>query len=472
MSNTENMSDSDKSTQDQSAQPHDCSDGQRPGQECNIEAAGAETAEDSASAKDQDFSAQLESYEKSMPRLETGQYMKGHVVKVDKDGVLVDVGNKTEGYIPLNQLSHKSFSDPSEIVSPGDEIDVVVLKVDSGEGALILSKKKADLESSWHKVVEAFEQGGTLTGTCIDQVKGGLIVDLGLRGFIPASQVDLRPVKDLSEFVGEALAFKVLEIDRARRKVVLSRKKALEEERVRLKSDTLKDLYEGQIITGTVARITDFGAFVNLGGVDGLIHVSELSWKRVNHPSEVVRIGQQVDVFILRLDKKKERISLSLRAATPDPWSTIEEKIQPGTLVKGTVTKFAKNYVFVELLDGLEGLIPLTELADDKLVKPDEVLKVGEVVTCKVLEIKSSERRIKLSVRQAAHDAERAETQKFIGSQSSGSSFTLGDLLKTKGRQQQDTLKQIKEEGLAITREEQAAREVSKVAGEAESPAE
>jgi 4-hydroxy-3-methylbut-2-enyl diphosphate reductase len=206
--------------------------------------------------------------------------------------------------------------------------------------------------------------------------------------------------------------------------------------------------------------------------VDGLIHVSELSWKRVNHPSEVVRIGQQVDVFILRLDKKKERISLSLRAATPDPWSTIEEKIQPGTLVKGTVTKFAKNYVFVELLDGLEGLIPLTELADDKLVKPDEVLKVGEVVTCKVLEIKSSERRIKLSVRQAAHDAERAETQKFIGSQSSGSSFTLGDLLKTKGRQQQDTLKQIKEEGLAITREEQAAREVSKVAGEAESPAE
>lgn len=364
-----------------------------------------------------------EAFEQSLVSYQPGQFLHGRVVKVDREGVMVDVGYKSEGIIRPNDLSHKPFSDPSEVVQVGDEIDVVVVRVSEPEGELYLSKKRADLEAAWKRVITAHEQGTTLMGTAIEQVKGGLIVDLGLRGFLPASQVDLRPVKDLGDYVGEALTLKVIEIDRGRRKVVLSRKKALEEERSNLKTSTMQELAEGVIITGTVARLTNFGAFVNLGGVDGLVHLSELSWKRIKHPSEVVRIGEKVDVLVLKVDRKRERISLSLRQARPDPWLTITDQFREGSVVKGRVSKLAKNYVFVELIDGVEGLIPLAELADNRLVKPEDILKVDEEIDVKILEIRANERRILLSLRQASSDASVAEYRRTAPSTGTGTSL-------------------------------------------------
>jgi small subunit ribosomal protein S1 len=364
----------------------------------------------------------LEQYEKSFMKIEPGQYLRGKIVKIDNEGVLVDVGYKTDGLIPPSEIS-----DPD--IAVGNEVDVVVLHFRDAMGELVLSKKRADLESAWKSVIDAFEKQEAITATCIEQVKGGLIVDIGLRGFVPASHVDTRPVRDLSDFVGEALRLKVLELDRSRRKVVLSRRKVLEEERDSSREATLKNLYEGEIRTGRVARITNFGAFVNLGGVDGLIHISELSWRRVKHPSEVVKVGDEMEVLVLKLDKKKEKISLSLRQARPDPWHSVGEHFKSSAVVTGKVSKIAKNYVFVELVEGVEGLIPLMELSEDRSARPEDLLKLGQEVQVKILEIKPQERRIILSIRQAAEDASRAEYSEYISGRGSS---TIGDLLKGK----------------------------------------
>lgn len=330
-----------------------------------------------------------------------GALLTGKVVRIDSEGVLVDVGYKTEGLIPLHQLSHRKDVDPNEIVKVGEQIDVTVTRVEGQEGTLILSKKRADLEGAWIRVIKAHETGEILTATCTEQVKGGLIVDLGLRGFVPASHVDLRPVHDLSDYVGESLELKVLEIDKPRRKVVLSRKKALEELRGKMREDTMKDLAEGQIVSGSVARLTNFGAFVNLGGADGLVHISELSWKRIKHPSEVVRVGEKVDVRVLSISPERDRISLSLRQARPDPWTTAVENLKTNDIIPGKVSKIAKNYVFVEIAEGVEGLVPISELADFRVTKPADVFKTDQEVKVKVLEIRPESRRILLSIRQA-----------------------------------------------------------------------
>ncbi len=400
-------------------------------QETTTENAAAETPaaatpEAAADPAGSDMAAAL-AYEDSFKKLAPGEFMTGTVVRVDADGVLVDVGYKTEGKIPPGQLSHRNLP-PEEVVKVGDVIDVVVQRVEDAEGVLILSKKRADLESAWLKVLKAQETGQTLTATCTEQVKGGLIVDLGLRGFVPASHVDLRPVHDLSDYVGEVLELKVVEVDKARRKVVLSRKKALEEERSKTKERTMGDLDEGQIVTGTVARLTNFGAFINLGGVDGLVHISELAWKRIKHPSEVVRVGEKVDVRILSINKAKERISLSLKQARPDPWMTITENFAIGSIVGGKVSKLVKNYVFVEIADGVEGLIPINELADFRVGKPQDILKPEQEVKVKVLDVNPDQRRITLSLRQANPGMQMpAEYRDRGGDQSFGS--TLGDRL-------------------------------------------
>ncbi len=364
-------------------------------------------------------------YEDSFKKIAPGEFLSGVVVRVDADGVLVDVGYKTEGKIPVGQLSHRNLP-PEEVVKVGETIDVVVQRVEDSEGVLILSKKRADLESAWLRVLKAQETGQTLTATCTEQVKGGLIVDLGLRGFVPASHVDLRPVHDLSDYVGEVLELKVVEVDKARRKVVLSRKNALMEERSKMKERTMGDLDEGQIVSGTVARLTNFGAFINLGGVDGLVHISELAWKRIKHPSEVVRVGEKVDVRILSINKSKERISLSLKQARPDPWMTITENFKEGSIVPGKVSKLVKNYVFVEIADGVEGLIPINELADFRVGKPQDILKPEQEVKVKVLDVNPDTRRITLSLRQANPGmAMPAEYRDRGGDSSAG--FTLGD---------------------------------------------
>lgn len=360
-----------------------------------------------------------------------GQLLTGKVVRIDSEGVLVDVGYKTEGVIPLHQLSHRRDVNPEEIVKVGEQVDVTVTRVEGAEGTLILSKKRADLESAWFRVIKAHENGEILTATCTEQVKGGLIVDLGLRGFVPASHVDLRPVHDLSDFVGESLELLVLEIDKPRRKVVLSRKKALEELRGKMRENTMKVLEEGQIVSGTVARLTNFGAFVNLGGADGLVHISELSWKRIKHPSEVVRVGEQVEVRVLSVSPEKDRISLSLRQARPDPWTTAVENLKVNEIVPGKVSKLAKNYVFVEIAEGVEGLVPINELADFRVTKPAEHFKPEQEVRVKVLEIRPESRRILLSIRQASGNgggsSRSGEVTTTRGDGNSG--FTIGDRL-------------------------------------------
>ena len=359
-------------------------------------------------------------------------FVHGRVVRVDKEGVMVDVGYKSEGMIRISELSHRFVNDPNEVVKVGDEIDCVVLKSEDSEGVLQLSKKRADTEAAWKRVIDAHEKGETLTATAIEQVKGGLIVELGLRGFLPASQVDVRPVKDLGDFVGELLQLKVIEIDRARRKVVLSRKKAVEEERQRARSATMVNLVEGQVVRGRVARTTAFGAFINLGGVDGLVHISEISHRRIKDPKEIVSIGDEVDVLVLKIDKKKDRISLSIRQARPDPWLTIEDSFKEGQIVKGTVTKLANKYVFVELVDGVEGLVPIRELSDERVNKVEDVVSVGQEVEVKVMSVQAQLRRIELSVRRASPHWVEPEPRAERGPREATGQFTIGALLKEK----------------------------------------
>ena len=378
--------------------------------------------------------ASHDAYEESFRALKRGEFLTGRVIQINDDGAMVDVGYKTEGFIPLSQLTHRKDVPPGELLEVGQDVKVVVLKVNHAEGQVLLSKRQADVESAWFTILEAHQNGEILESTCVEQVKGGLIVDIGLRGFVPASHVDLRPVSDLSDYVGEVMKLKVLEVDQKRRKVVLSRKKALEEERDRLKEATLSELAEGQIVSGEVARLTNFGAFVNLGGVDGLVHISEMSWKRIKHPSEVVRVGEQVDVRVLGVDRNKERISLSLKQARPDPWQDLETKFAIGTVVQGKVTKLAKNYAFVEVTDGIEGLVPLSELSEFRVSKSSDVLTVGQEVKVRVIDLKPDQRRMTLSVRQA--EAGISPNVTSSSSSTQGGGFTIGDRLP-------DSLKQM-----------------------------
>lgn len=367
-----------------------------------------------------------DAYEESFRELKRGEFLTGRVIQINEDGVMVDVGYKSEGFIPINQLTHRRDVEPKDLVEVGQEVKVVVLRVNNAEGQVLLSKRQADVEGAWLSIIEAHERGEILEATCVEQVKGGLIVDIGLRGFVPASHVDLRPVSDLSDYVGEVMKLQILEIDRNRRKVVLSRKNALQSQRELQKEATMGDLSEGQIVTGEVARLTNFGAFVNLGGVDGLVHISEMSWKRIKHPSEIVRVGEQVDVRVLSVDRNKERISLSLKQARPDPWQEMSRTFAVGTMLNGRVTKLAKNYAFVEVMEGVEGLVPLSELSEFRVSKSSDVLTVGQEVKVRVIDLKPDQRRMTLSVRQAEMGSMPQVTAKTTGQ---GSGFTIGDRL-------------------------------------------
>ncbi len=397
-----------------------------PQEQAQAEQAQAEQAQTPAVESMESLMASHDAYEESFKELKRGEFMTGKVIQINEDGAMVDIGYKTEGFVPTNQLTHRKDATVSDVVEVGQEIKVVVLRVNHAEGQVLLSKRQADVEAAWIGIIEAHEKGETIEATCVEQVKGGLIVDIGLRGFVPASHVDLRPVSDLSDFVGEVMKLKILEIDRNRRKVVLSRKKALEEQREKMKEQTLSELVEGQIINGEVARLTNFGAFVNLGGVDGLVHISEMSWKRIKHPSEIVRVGEAVDVRVLGVDPKKERISLSLKQARPDPWQDMDKNFGVGTVVQGKVTKLAKNYAFVEVEDGVEGLVPLSELSEFRVSKSSDVLTVGQDVKVRVIDLKPDQRRMTLSVRQAEVGSVSNISAKTTGP---GSGFTIGDRL-------------------------------------------
>ena len=331
-----------------------------------------------------------------------GDLVTGTIVKLDRDEVLLDIGFKSEGVIPVRELSIRRDVDPSEVVNLGDQIEALVLQKEDKDGRLILSKKRAEYERAWISVEEKFNNGENVEGEVIEVVKGGLILDIGLRGFLPASLVDLRRVKDLSTYIHSTLEARVIEMDRNRNNVVLSRRVVLEEGRKAERAEVLAKLAKGMHLKGVVSSIVDFGAFVDLGGIDGLVHISELSWSHVNHPSEVVKVGQEVEVEVLDVDMSRERISLGLKQTTEDPWRTLVKNYPVGSIVEGTVTKLVPFGAFVELGDGIEGLVHISEMASRHVDVPSQVSNVGDPVQVKVMDIDMDRRRISLSMKAAA----------------------------------------------------------------------
>ncbi len=339
-------------------------------------------------------------YEETLKEFDDGDVVTGHVLRIDKDEVLVDIGYKSEGVIPIKELSIRLDTNPSEEVKVGEEIDALVLQKEDKDGRLILSKKRAQYEKSWGRIEELRVKGESVMGTVIEVVKGGLILDIGLRGFLPASLVDIRRVGDLHPFVGQKLECKVIELDRNRNNVVLSRRAFLEETQAESRKELLDGLKKGEIRRGKVSSIVKFGAFVDLGGIDGLVHVSELSWKHVEDPAEVVEVGKEVDVEILDVDLDRERISLSLKSTQEDPWEAFGRRHVPGDVIDGKVTKLVSFGAFVEVGEGLEGLVHISELAHRHVEAPAEVVAVGDPVQVKILDIEPKRRRISLSVKQ------------------------------------------------------------------------
>ena len=338
-------------------------------------------------------------YESTFPTIEEGQVVNGIVVRVDKDEVLVDIGYKSEGVIPVSELSIRRSINPADEVSLGDDIAALVLTKEDAEGRLILSKKRARFEIAWKAIESAHEKGEPVTGRVIEVVKGGLILDLGVRGFLPASLVDIRRVQDLDEFLGQELECKVIELNRSRNNVVLSRRAVLEEERKEQRQRILDRLNPGDVVEGTISNIVDFGAFVDLDGMDGLIHISELSWSHVNHPSEVLEIGKTVRVQVLDIDRERQRISLGLKQTQTDPWQQVLESYQEGDVVQGTVTKVVTFGAFVEILPGVEGLVHISELAQHHVENPREIVSQGDQVNVRILEVDADRRRLSLSLK-------------------------------------------------------------------------
>ena len=367
-------------------------------------------------------------YLRTFRSLSQGDVVDGIVVHIDKEGVLVDVGTKSEGIIRPEELSVSPVQSAEDVVAVGDKIDVYVLQPENEDGNPILSKKRADFETAWERVQQAYEEGKRLTAMVTDRVKGGLVVDLGIRGFVPGSHVGTGKVKSLDRYVGQSLPFKVIEVDRERRKVVLSHRLAIEEERAKQREKTIASLTEGQIREGIVRRITDYGAFIDLGGIDGLLHISEMSWTRINHPSEVVRVGQKLHVMILKLNLEAGRVSLGLRQILPDPWADIGERYKVGQIVTGAVSRLVPFGAFVQLDGGIEGIIPNTELSHRRIKKPEDVVSVGEMVEAKITDIRLEERRMSLSVRQIREDKESKDYESYRSSRSD-TGMTLGDLV-------------------------------------------
>ncbi len=338
-------------------------------------------------------------YAATMVSFDEGDVVNGKVVRIDKDEVLVDIGYKAEGVIPSNELSIRKSVDPAEEVELGEEVDALVLTKEDAEGRLILSKKRARFEKAWRRIEVAADSGEPVEGSVIEVVKGGLILDLGVRGFLPASLVDIRRVHNLDEFMSQTLECKVIELNRSRNNVVLSRRAVLEEERKEVREQILGRLEPGQVVEGKISNIVDFGAFVDLDGIDGLIHISELSWSHVNHPSEVVAIGDTVRIKVLDIDRDRQRISLGLKQTQEDPWQRVISTYRPGDVLEGAVTKVVAFGAFVEILPGVEGLVHISELADHHVENPSEVVESGTDLNVKILEIDEERRRLSLSIK-------------------------------------------------------------------------
>src|SRR5256885_9350835 len=338
-------------------------------------------------------------YDATLHPFSEGDVVTGHVVRIDNDEVLVDIGYKSEGVIPSTELSIRKSVDPSDEVSLGEEVDALVLTKEDQDGRLILSKKRARFEKAWRRIEGAAESGEPVEGAVIEVVKGGLIIDLGVRGFLPASLVDIRRVQNLDDFLGQKIECKVIELNRSRNNVVLSRRAVLEEERKEARQQILDRLERGMVVEGMISNIVDFGAFVDLDGIDGLIHISELSWGHVNHPSEVLSIGDTVRVKVLDIDRERQRISLGLKQTQEDPWERVVNTYNVGDVLEGKVTKVVSFGAFVEIMEGVEGLVHISELAQHHVENPREIVDPGDEVKVKILEIDDERRRLSLSLK-------------------------------------------------------------------------
>ena len=338
----------------------------------------------------------------TLVEFDEGGLVTGTVVKIDSDEVLLDIGFKSEGVIPSKELSIRNDVNPNEIVTLGEVIEALVLQKEDKDGQLILSKKRAQYERAWGNIEKIKDEDGIVSGPVIEVVKGGLILDIGLRGFLPASLVDLRRVRDLQPYVGKTIDCKIIELDKNRNNVVLSRRAYLEETQREQRDEFLTNLKPGEIRPGVVSSVVNFGAFVDLGGMDGLVHVSELSWKHVDHPSSVVTVGDEVTVQVLDVDLSRERISLSLKATQQDPWQEFATGHQVGELVYGRVTKLVPFGAFVQVGDGIEGLVHISEMAVHHVEAPEQVVTPGEELWVKIIDIDLDRRRISLSIKQAA----------------------------------------------------------------------
>jgi len=371
--------------------------------------------------------------------LKKGQTVKGVVVEINESGVYVDVGYKTEGFIPLRELSNKNIDDPNKIINVDDEITVVILTLEDEEGNMILSKKKADYEQAWEEILEAYENEEIIEAEVSKEVKGGLVVDVGVRGFIPASHVAIGYVEDLNQYVGKKLKLKIIEVERENNNVVLSAKEVLEKERKQMKNETLDSLEKNQVLSGKVTKIVDFGAFIDLGGIEGLLHISEMSWGRIGHPSEVLEERQDIEVKVLGVDKDNERISLGLKQLLADPWEEFAEKHYEGEIVEGKITKIVDFGSFMEIEKGIEGLIHISQLSEKHVKTPDEIVTVGEEREAKIINIDPEQKRVGLSLKGLEEQEEKIvknktksqkkSTSKSEEKNSSGSGATIGELV-------------------------------------------
>ena len=401
------------------------------------EAAGEQPAQPGAASAAEDRNDQAAS-EDPQGRRETmqgvavssltrGQIVDGLIVHIDENGALVDVGTKSEGHVSMAELGGGT-DDEGRSLQVGDRVAVYVVHPEDEDGNPVLSKKRADYERIWQRLIHAYEQGEVLTAMVTDRVKGGLVVDLGLRGFLPASHVRTRNVYALDRFVGQSLKVKIVEVDPARKRVVVSQKEAAEEERLRRRERVLASLQENKIYRGVVRRITDYGAFVDLGGVDGLLHITEMSWTRINHPSEVLKAGDRIEVMVLRFDRERGRVSLGLKQILPDPWEDARARFSVGQIVMGTVSRVVPSGAFVRLESGIEGIVPNAEIPGERGQRARDVLSPGGSIQVKIINMRPSERRMTLSLRQVQQAHERQEMKEYLDRQQEESRVTIGDL--------------------------------------------
>lgn len=344
----------------------------------------------------------MEEVDKNMTRIHTGDILEGKVVSVEDSGVIVNIGYHADGIIPKNELSNDPNIDPKTIVSPGDVIDVEVLKVDDGEGNVLLSKKSAEAQVAWEDIEEAHKNNSVVELTITEAVKGGVVGYLkGIRAFIPASQLSDRYVEDINSFVGQKVRAEIIEFDRGKKKLVLSSRRLAKEEREAAKQEIIANLKEGDKKTGTVVKLMPFGAFVDIGGVQGLLHNQDLSWTRVKHPSEILSEGQEIEVTVLKVDKEAGKVGLGLKDITQDPWVVNTANLTKGSVVEGIVTRLVDFGAFVKLTNDVEGLVHISQISDKRISKPSEVLEVEQKVKVKILEIDTKAKKISLSIKEA-----------------------------------------------------------------------